>query len=94
MLHLQLLVRKTEKVGLVAKSVISATDMLGKSGCMWLVCQRSLFETVDLHPHYPQGCWHAVITGVGNHPPHVCEWYNTTSICNDSVAWLLPMVWS
>ena len=36
------------------------------------VCHRSLSKTVDYHPHYAQGCWHAIITSVGNHPPHVC----------------------
>ena len=36
---------------------------------MWLVCHRSLSETVEQCPHYAQGLWHADITGVGNHPP-------------------------
>ena len=92
MLHLQLLVRKTEKVGLVAKSVISATDMLGKSGCMWLVCQRSLSETVDLHPHYAQGCRRTVILVLVTAPHMSVCGDNTTTISNDSVAWLGPMV--
>ena len=26
-------------------------------GCMWLVCHRSLSETVDQCPHNAQGCW-------------------------------------
>ena len=31
-----------------------------------LVCRRSLSKTVDWRPHYAQGCWHAIIAGVGN----------------------------
>ena len=30
------------------------------SGCTWLVCHTSSSETVNLYPHYAQGCWHAV----------------------------------
>ena len=45
------------------------------SGCTWLVWHRSSSETVDLHLHYAQRCWHAVITGVGNHPRALlCVW--------------------
>ena len=44
-------------------------------GCMWLVCRRSLSETVN--KHYVQGCWHAIIASAGD---------NTTPICNDGVA--------
>ena len=62
-------------------------------GCTWLVCHRSLSETVNLHPHYAQGCWHAVITRVGNPPPHTCllVGINTTPIGNDGVTWLGPI---
>ena len=70
----------------MTQSVMSATDMLGLR-CTWLVCHRSSSEMVDLHLHYAQGCWHAVITGVGNRPPQVCSCGdNTTPISNDSVA--------
>ena len=41
---------------------------------------------MDLHPYYAQGCWYAVITGVGNRPLHVCAWDNTTPFSNDSIA--------
>ena len=65
------------------------------SGCMWLVCHRSLSETADLHPHFAQGCWHAVITGVDNLHPHMSvSGDNTTPISNDGVAWLGPMMQS
>ena len=81
--------------GLGAQSVKSATDTLGHWDVhMWLVCPRSLSKTVDQHLHYAHGCWHAVITSVGNCPPHVCAWekYCTTPMSNDGVARLCPMV--
>ena len=56
----------------------AASDMhtIGRIlGCMWLVCRRSLSETVN--KHYVQGCWHAIIASAGD---------NTTPICNDGVA--------
>ena len=63
---------------------------------VWLVCHRSLSETGDLRPQYTQGCWHAVMTGVGNHPPPPMSvgGDNTTPISNDGVAQLGPMVQS
>ena len=47
--------------------------------------------TMDQRLHYPHGCWHAVITGVGNCPPHVYG-VNKTPINNDGIARLGPMV--
>ena len=65
-------VHLVEKPGLVAQSVMSATDMLGH----W--DEHGMFVT-DPRPrqwisalHYAQGCWHAIKAGVGNRPPHVC----------------------
>ena len=61
--------------GLVAhsQSVMSATDTLGHRDVRGLSATDPRL-TVDLRPHYAQGCWHAVITSVGNRPPHVCAW--------------------
>ena len=67
----------TLKAGLVAQSVMSATDTLGH----W-------DRTQDMYDvDYAQGCWHAVITGVGNRPLCVCVCvsmfgYNITPISN------------
>ena len=71
---------KSHKITLAAQSEMSATDMLG------LVCHRSMSETVDLLPHYTQGCRQAVITGVGNRPRMFVCGDNTTPISNDGVA--------
>ena len=47
---------------------------------------KSSSETVDLRLHYAQGCWHSVITGVGNTPQMTVRGDDTTPISNDSVA--------
>ena len=65
--------------GLVVQSIMSATDTLGHR---------------DFRPHYAQGCWHVIITGVGTAPHMSVRGDNTTPISNDGVAQLGPMVWS
>ena len=56
----------------------------------WDVCGLSATDPyprqwISLHTML-RGCWHAIIAGVGNHPPHVCVWrIKPTPISNDGV---------
>ena len=63
------------KARLVAQSVMSATDMQGH----WDISGLSAIDPRLRQWISVQGCLHAIITGVGNFPPHVSGWgyYNT-----------------
>ena len=56
----------------------------------WDVCGLSATDPyprqwISLHTML-RGCWHAIIAGVGNHPPTcLCVEDNTTPISNDGV---------
>ena len=74
----------------MAQSEMSATDTLGH----WVLCGLSGTDPVPdsgdsgLASAHAQGCWRAIITSVGNCPPHVqyVRGDNTTPIGNDSIA--------
>ena len=74
----------------MAQSVMLATDMLGH----WDVCGLSAIDPRPRQWISAQGCWHAVITGVGNCPHMSVLGNNTAPINNDDIARLSLMVWS
>ena len=45
--------------------------------CIWIhnhggMSATDLCEAVDLRLHYAQGCWYAIVTGVGTCPHFLC----------------------
>ena len=62
---------------------------------MYVAClQQILIRDSGLASALCPGCWHAIITSVGNHPHMSVHEDNTTPISNDGIARLGPMVWS
>ena len=64
-------------------------------GCTYVACLPQILvqDKGLVSALYAPGCWHAVITSVGNSPPHLHGIVQHLHISNDGTAWLGPMVW-